>query len=214
MEIKSYNVLKKMLNLENYSASPYYVGFFEYFNSKKFSREEAQQHLILWFLQNIYQYPGTDVFWKVWLLPKLQIVNDSKLSSYLPLIHKMCRSGMVFTLKEYLSEWSKNHKFRHQFNFQKDVSVDVSVDLFMSSNFSNIASRYIFINKNLELIFIYNDDEGGDLVGLTENGRTNGIQLLKSLRQREDKLWRCIISCEGEFIDTKTEYPYQIKKQT
>lgn len=204
METKPYHLLKKVLNFDNYSLSPYYVGFFEYFDSKNFSCAEAQQYLILWFLQNAYEYPGVDAFWKVWLLPKRQIMENTELAACLPLIQKMRHSGTLMTLKEYLSAWTNDRKFRRELVFQKNVSVDLCVDLLMSRTFTDITSRYFFVNRSLELIFIYHDDEGFDLVGLTEKGRAMGVQLLKSLRQRKDNLWRCVISCEGEFI---TEYP-------
>lgn len=214
METKTFHTLKDFLNFENYSLSPYYVGFFEFFDSKNFSWMEEEQHLILWFLRNAYEYPGVDVFWKAWLLPKRQIMEDAEWNASLPLIQKMRRSGTLMTRKEYVSAWEGDRKFRHQLAFQKNASVELCVDLLMSRTFTNIASQYFFVNQNRELIFIYHDDGGFDLVGITEKGRATGVQLLKSLRQREDHLWRCVLSCEGEFIDTNTEYPYNVRKKS
>lgn len=214
MKTKTFCTLKDFLNFDNYSLSPYYVGFFEFFDSKDFSWREVDQHLILWFLRNAYEYPGVDVFWNAWLLPKRQIMEDAEMNACLPLIQKMRRSGTLMTRKEYVSAWEGDRKFRHQLPFQKNATVELCVDLLTSRTFTDITSKYFFVNRNRELIFICHEDGGFDLVGITETGRAAGVQLLKSLRQREDHLWRCVLSCEGEFIDTNTEYPYTVRKKS
>ena len=211
MKTKSCQTLKRVLDLNDYPRSPYYVGFFEFFDSKNFSFAEERQHLVLWFMQKAFEYPGVDVFWQAWLLPKRQIMEDPEQTVCLPLIQKMRRSGTLMTRREFLSECSKDRKFRRQFAFQKDAPVELCVDLLMSRTFTDIASRYFFVNRNLELIFIYHEDEGFDLAGLSEKGRAAGVKLLKEIRQQKGNLWRCVLTCEGEFINKDTEYPYQIQ---
>lgn len=213
MERTSVKTLKNILNFDDYSRSMFYVGFFMKNEIAKISYEAAHQKALLWFLQNVYEYPGIDVFWKAWLLPKRQIMGDNELKVRMPLLRKMRSSGMIMTRKEYLAVCRSDREFRHELLFQKDAPVDLCVDLMMSSFFCDIASRYFFMNRKMDLLFIFHDDVGFDLVGTSEEGRSTGIRMLKELRQKNEELWRCVLSCEGEFINTNTEYPYQIQNK-
>ncbi len=200
------------LNMECYAKSPYYVGFFEWFEVLDgFSSKVAEREAMLWFFRNIYRSKGLEAYWFAWLFPKKQIVEEERFGEYLPLIRKMLASGAIMTRHQFLNEWGRVDRHDREFCYEPNVSIQTCVELMTARNFTNLDSQFHYVDTQNGLIFWDNEDGGFDIIAMSESARKKGAEILKTLR--ENPLFRCVVTCEGEYIDTNVQYPYEIKRR-
>jgi len=191
----------ELLNLFNpfaYWESPFYAGFAEFEpETASCTLAEARQKRFLWFLCEFFCLSQTEVYWLGILCAKS---NTAEID--LPLVRKVRTTGIAWTWNEVETAnplwdaWDEEFPDDFQIDFEEKASVELCVDLLSLSETASSSSFFVFLNRKLELAFIPNDEAGFDLMGLSETGQKNGVELLRRLAETEAGTWRSQIVCE------------------
>lgn len=202
---------QKYVDLTCYTASPFYVGFFQ--KSKTISYYAGIEAAMIYFIRNWFCFP-MDLYAECILLNRKEIselrVDSPEIwDKYRGFWKSFQKREEVISHKEYEKRFENQDDGTPSFDYipetlffrngiPLETFVNMSVGFFL---FSTIQSHCFFVNPNERLIYYPHNDCGYGLIAMDRESQQTGVRQLQKMRNETSRSqWHIIIPAIGESV--------------